>query len=351
MLFSPHLITLKSDNKPVSLHAPKLWGQKLYVVPRAQCAFRRLTLKGPSRVALKAAYLKARNNGLDAHDKFLIVPDINGENAGQWGFVDALNFIGGAIPESLVYSPIKDGLRLVKCLEGVEGQCWHRGDLIASRWWGQEPTQSQWQSFVRSIPVSVSQLVRDLPETVPDLHIPKFRPDLPLLSLDIEKLKTVLSPTRVAAIGGSVFALLLMFYGGQYLRSTLELNAAEKENVRVSDEARLILSQRRRAIGHQAYIEKYRQLGDESMLLRAIEGVAGVLGSKEFRLDSFRISDKKIEMRAYAEPDFDQALLVKELEALPTLDNVSLAVGGRDLITITSNLVPHAFHNSLETSK
>jgi hypothetical protein len=63
----------------------------------------------------------------------------------------------GAIPERLKLVPEifhrlpgADGLRLAELAEGYEGQAWRAGFLVASRWWGHQPTEADWLLFSRS---------------------------------------------------------------------------------------------------------------------------------------------------------------------------------------------------------
>lgn len=53
------------------------------------------------------------------------------------------------IPETLLHSPETDAHRLVKCLDGVEGQVWQGGTLTHSRWWPEPPDSGNWNAFLR----------------------------------------------------------------------------------------------------------------------------------------------------------------------------------------------------------
>jgi len=52
-------------------------------------------------------------------------------------------------PEPLMHAAQADGMHLVRCVEGFDGQAWQGGVLRASRWWAQPPSDAEWQSFVR----------------------------------------------------------------------------------------------------------------------------------------------------------------------------------------------------------
>jgi hypothetical protein len=53
------------------------------------------------------------------------------------------------IPETVLRAPLQTGLRLLKCMDGVEGQHWQDAQLVASRWWPQRPDQHEWLAFQR----------------------------------------------------------------------------------------------------------------------------------------------------------------------------------------------------------
>jgi hypothetical protein len=56
-----------------------------------------------------------------------------------------------SLPESVLRARLEqDGIRLVRCLTGVEGQVWQQGILSASRWWLQMPNLLEWNNFLRT---------------------------------------------------------------------------------------------------------------------------------------------------------------------------------------------------------
>lgn len=55
-----------------------------------------------------------------------------------------------AVPESVLYPPKHDGVRVLEVSDGFEGQLWEQGQLILSRWWSKLPDESQWGRFLRA---------------------------------------------------------------------------------------------------------------------------------------------------------------------------------------------------------
>ena len=53
------------------------------------------------------------------------------------------------LPETLLHSPVQEGLRLVRCIDGFEGQFWQQSMLEQSRWWPHMPSAEEWLMFQR----------------------------------------------------------------------------------------------------------------------------------------------------------------------------------------------------------
>lgn len=74
------------------------------------------------------------------------------------------------VPESAL-QPIGDGVRLVKCIDGFEGQFWSASELKQSQWWPAFPALHAWTGFLRAsgqmpsdtVPEAVELTLRDRP--------------------------------------------------------------------------------------------------------------------------------------------------------------------------------------------
>jgi len=54
------------------------------------------------------------------------------------------------LPETLLRTRTSEGVQLIECLDGVEGQIWKAGLLIGSRWWEHSPNAIDWDQFQRA---------------------------------------------------------------------------------------------------------------------------------------------------------------------------------------------------------
>jgi hypothetical protein len=69
----------------------------------------------------------------------------------QWASTQKRGSPPWAIVESRLYSmPTRQtAIRLIKLIEGYEGQHWQQGCLTASHWWSEPPDTEQWLRFLR----------------------------------------------------------------------------------------------------------------------------------------------------------------------------------------------------------
>ncbi|MDM8569011.1 hypothetical protein QUF50_05810 [Thiotrichales bacterium HSG1] len=75
------------------------------------------------------------------------------------------------LPENILHPcPTHDTVRLVDCLDGVEGQVWQVGLLQASRWWASIPSQKEWINFQRIHGLEINP---ELPTVVQNDFLPR----------------------------------------------------------------------------------------------------------------------------------------------------------------------------------
>lgn len=283
MYFTPHLIAQNSTGQTVRLRSPIIWGPNVFVVPRAQCSFRRMDLNSRGRHAVQAVRLRALKEMLPHEDTIRIVKDHHGLGAGVWSFgyqdmCGAAMANARAIPESLIYQSMEDGVRLVSCLDGVEGQIWKDSSLVASRWWPSAPSVRQWQIFLRAAPNAMDDISQ--PEPV---HI-ALRADLPLFEMDAERMALVFSPQKIVQGASLVGACAFMYLGMQYVRHVTTLVQAERKIDALSGAAGEILSQKRRALANMKAVKRFDVLGDPVAVLNGFESLSQTLAGQDFEL-------------------------------------------------------------------
>ena len=331
------------------------------VVPRALCEFRRYRRRAPGRAGLSAVALKARAELLAGRSDHVlhIVADRAGAKAGDGVGVWVLPAVRGEgaryLPETLARTPLgeRNGVALVHMQPGVEGQVWEAGALVASRWWRQLPTRTDWQLFMRGAKRDESLVGTPLPlaRSFP------IRADIPALDLSRERLARLFAPARLLAAVGLAALGGLAYYGSQ-------LTWIGAGNARLAGQidtltppAQEVLSLRRRATGKLDRAARSAARQDADVLLRALVGVDAVIGRAHAErpvatdpdtgepvpvtppeLDSLSFEGGELVLTVGDAPPVAIPALVADIEALPTLEAVTARTLGRDSLEIRATL-------------
>lgn len=346
MLFTPRLFVLNGIAGRDTLRKPALIGQNVCIVPRAECSFRRMRLAGRGADAKKAAVLKARNEALANEDGIKIVVDsansgaANGQTlASVWGYQKSIVHRGRYLPETLAQTPHEGGARLVRGLSGFEGQVWHQSNLIASRWWALEPSNSDWNVFMRAAGESLLAMGEDaVAESCPTASEVPWRDDLPVIEIDRIRLLNIFSPAKLgltAALLGGCFAL---YTAGQYTRKSLALSKVISQTAELRVETEQIQSERRRALTNMNFVKRYRLLGDNGTVLASFSAISNVLGTTDLGIERASLRGGALELRLNGKDEVSVPDVVTLLEAEPNFSNVSAALDGGNAIVIKANV-------------
>lgn len=68
------------------------------------------------------------------------------------------------LPESVLQTPLTEGLCLRRCHQGYEGQVWRAAQLEHSRWWPQSPSSEEWLMFQRDAGIAPGEQQSEPPE-------------------------------------------------------------------------------------------------------------------------------------------------------------------------------------------
>ena len=147
--------------EPLVLQRGGVLGGTQWVVPRGECQYRRHDFSAvPPRQRQAAAALHLQRY-LPTSDAVARIGWLDGV-AHFWIWERPLAAVLRSrqkwLPESVLRRPaLANGLHLLRCESGVEGQAWRDGNLVASQWWPQSPPTESWQRFVRGTGIGIDQ--------------------------------------------------------------------------------------------------------------------------------------------------------------------------------------------------
>ncbi len=350
MLFTPRLFALNNRAERETLRKPALIGQSVCIIARADCSFRRMRLAGRSADAKKAAILKARNEALADENGIRVEVDrpaiaqssasAGPIMAGVWGYSMHSAHAGRYLPEAVAQVPHSHGARLVKGLSGFDGQIWNQGNLIASRWWGREPSDADWSVFMRAAGETLAQQGgADLAVSRPAAIDVPWRSDLPVFDIDRDRLSQMFSPARLALAAFALAGCFAFYTAGQYARESLALSGVSEQTAALRGETQQIQSERRRALANMSFVRRYRALGDNGTVLAGFGALTNVLGTSDLGIERMSLRDGALEVRLGGEDEISVPDVVTLLEAQPNLANVSVSLDGAKSLIVKADLL------------
>lgn len=307
-------------------------GIPVVIIPRSRVSFDRIKLTGRGSKARRAAKLHASQKSPYENLRTRIVLDKSDPNKGViWSWDGTLSkrsddalFQPNSIPETLARMPMKDGVRLVKCLDGVEAQIWNDSALQASRWWPEEPSEQDWVFFLRSARQSTT------PETLRCRHavLVPWRQNMSPLDKDPENLYRSFSPATLAILMSIAFLSISSFQATRIIVNTVQtanIEAAYHENLQSNRPA---LTERRKAVAALAEIVKIADAEPPANAAAIIEAFLQELSTSDATVKRIAIFNDEFEALATPKQEIDQTDLVQRLEKYDLLNDVYLEVQG-----------------------
>jgi hypothetical protein len=323
-------------------------GRRYWVVSRSLCRFFKIPLLADASTGRQLEALRLQIERLSpfaetgSHFHF----GVNFVNLWLWdsrAVSDAANAIGvdlrrvSVLPEAAL-QPQDEGVRVIECLDGVEGQCWDQGSLVASRWWPTPPDSRGWILFQRGAAVGPDRLTTNPPTaaTLPWLARPWTRSRTDgwggIGNIDM----------RFAAAGIAVVLLVGYTYlGADWLRLITDRSAVERRLAVHSTEAASVTAARIAALENAAAIRRLHQLDPYPSQLALMARVAEILPKNETHLTEWSYDRGQLELTVAADHPLDSVFFVRALERIDRFKSVSVErTGGDNSLRIRLSVEP-----------
>nr|WP_316640640.1 hypothetical protein [uncultured Roseateles sp.] len=151
-------------------------------------------------------------------------------------------------PESLLHEAPADGVVLLECLEGFEGQAWRGAVLNTSRWWPQLPDEAEWLGFVRQCRLSPAESQAALAQVPVARSSPWFRPARQVLRAD-QLSRSQQGNERLVLGAAGLILVAATAYGAHDAWATYQFRLAQQAAVMsLKDEVAPILAAREKAL-------------------------------------------------------------------------------------------------------
>ena len=307
-------------------------------MPRSRLIYRRFDLSGvPAAHRARALQIK-----LEAWQPLASVRFWTGWQQGTaqvWAWAAGESGLQPAagerpLPEPLAYAPMQKGTRLVRCVEGFEGQFWLDGVLRQSRWWAVEPAAKAWQTFLRSAGLPPADVPH--PEQPPASAQPWARAAGSQAAWWVER------EMRWVASAAAMLALLIGWQAGGWWNAQRALQHHERQLEQLQQSAATPLAARERALTALTRIEQLHQRFTRRTPLELLDEVTAGL-PEGITLHRWQQQQESLVFEIEGQPPPDPETTVRALQHVAGLEQIIVERGRQpNLLELSAVLVPRS---------
>ncbi len=234
---------------------------------------------------------------------------------------------GTVYPEVFFHSPFQNGARLITAIEGVEGQVWHEGFLMASRWWPQKPSRFEWEMFLRAATQPLAQNGGQVPEPeqLSFLETPWNREDA---YLGIPW--WLLEDTRYAAAAAALLLAPFIFMGFEYTTLAVANTRVKSTLDSVSVETQGVRKLRSQALTNLDQIDSYLALEVYPSQYEILTTALGLLENLSIKIPEWTYDVGTLSFTLRADHNIDATAVITAFEKSGIFTNVSTTRFGQE---------------------
>ncbi|TAK99891.1 MAG: hypothetical protein EPO08_15210 [Rhodospirillaceae bacterium] len=216
--------------------------------------------------------------------------------------------------------PLQDGVRLATMTDGVEGQVWREGALVATRWWPAPPPVREWVVFLRAAGADLSQPLSAQPASVdsPLLNVPWTSASAPITDF-----WSLIQNDRAAAIAAAVLAAPFLYLFGEASVLGIAETRLNVAMANLSQANQSIRMERSDALADLGTIQRYLTLEPYPPQFQVMATAAGLLRDKKLSISEWSYDSGNLEFVIHGDNPLDATFYIEAFEGNPTFANVS----------------------------
>jgi hypothetical protein len=305
-------------------------GPRQWVLSRALCLYARFAVPKDLAAAKREAALRLKILEWSPYASPGLLIDWAENDAGVWiwdsqKIEEAIRAEGldpkrvTVLPETALAEPQAEGARILAGLEGLEGQAWRQGRLIASRWWPALPGAEEWRRFQRAAALAPGRQSAEPPEPEPAVWRPEswVRSRRPLLSL-----VSGAGRARLAIAAAIMLILPLVYEGAALTRLKVRSARAEASLAELRQRAEPVLRARTAAETALDCVRALLQLDPYPDQLALLAKVGGQLPPNGTALGDWSFQNGELRFTLTHQNPLDSSFYVRLFEGLNLFERV-----------------------------
>jgi hypothetical protein len=220
------------------------------------------------------------------------------------------------LPETVLLPCLaQDGIQLLQCFEGFEGQIWKKGLLVGSRWWNQMPEPKQWVNFQRrhglaatdNVPPPIEEALLDRPWGKTKRSFTRFN---------------VFHERIWVSLGAVIFTALLTWQTVSLLKLQQAQGQVQTQINELNEDIAPILASRTQTLADKQQLDLLLGFNPHPTQLELITKVAEQLPLKEAKLVEWFFQNNELRFTVEAKK-IDPTFYVKLYQKIPLFKEVN----------------------------
>ncbi len=229
-------------------------------------------------------------------------------------------------PEGFIREPFQTGVRLVAAIEGFEAQAWQDGFLAFSRWWPQKPGKVEWDLFLRSAGVALTESGGQVPDPV----TPPFS-DMPWnRQAGYFGATWLLNDPRYVAAIAALIAAPFIYLSVEYAWLAASHARVSSRLERLTTETQDLRKIRSAAIANLDEIEDYLGLEIYPSQFEILASALNLLQNTNVKLVEWTYDVGTLSFTLHSDKDIDATALITAFEKSGAFRNVTAARVGQE---------------------
>ncbi len=337
-------MAVSPDGRQTRLTSGFRIGGSIYVVPRGECQFVRKLMPRRDSKGREAARQQGRFESRFETPDVFVTSGLATSGPGElsvwtWDASALARAVGKAgvraMPETLAREGLENGLRLVRCFAGFEGEVWDRGELLSTRWWRSIPSIEEWRGFLagaRTESPAAAVWQSDTLGDSPRLSVPEWRANVFWTDDGAKGLARRVRPAHAAAAILVLGAAPLGFNAFKWGAAISDRMSVEPALAAAQEESRSWVALSRRAARDAEVAAQSAAFGDSTAVLRAMEEFGQALGEETSVVRQIKLDGGSLQITLDSAPKQDLVALVSRLEAASSWKSVRMESEGRTIL-------------------
>lgn len=226
------------------------------------------------------------------------------------------------LPETLLHSPIQNGVRLMHCSEGFEGQVWQQGALAHSRWWPHTPSAEDWLMFQRDASIAPETQQHQTPaaQSGPlNAH--------PWLTTTGDRADTNQNERLAVAVGILLLMLPTLWYGINLYKIHQSNRQYQTALAQLKPQVEPIMLARSQALDYSVRIKSLRAITRYPEQLALMARVAEVLPDDKSYLKEWNFQPGKLKITLASPNEIASSALIGNLQRAGSFRDIKALPG------------------------